>query len=159
MEGGHTGEAGASACQPSGPRGYPVAAPMESIDVWWAVDWSAGGCGGWGGWGGGGGADPPAPPVGMESRAAANSGMPLPSVATVWRMGQLKPSVWSSNSTRSAPGGSDLLTTKISAISMMPALIAWTSSPKPGTSTTTVTWATEAISISSWPTPTVSMMT
>src|ERR1017187_7053868 len=48
---------------------------------------------------------------------------------------------------------------KTSAISMIPALMAWTSSPMPGTSTTTVTCARPAISTSSWPTPTVSMMT
>ena len=47
----------------------------------------------------------------------------------------------SSRSTRSAPGWSALLMTKTSAISMMPALIACTSSPMPGTSTTTVTCA------------------
>src|ERR1035438_2822761 len=49
--------------------------------------------------------------------------------------------------------------TKTSAISMMPALMACTSSPMPGTRTTTVTPASLAISTSSWPTPTVSMRT
>jgi hypothetical protein len=38
----------------------------------------------------------------------------------------------------SAPGRSALLMTKTSPISMMPALMAWMSSPMPGTSTTTV---------------------
>ena len=56
----------------------------------------------------------------------------------------------------SAPGRSALLMTNTSAISIMPALIACTSSPSPGTSTTTVTSASRAISTSSCPTPTVS---
>src|ERR1017187_515980 len=47
----------------------------------------------------------------------------------------------------------------MSAISMMPALMACTSSPMPGTSTTTVICATEVMATSSCPTPTVSMMT
>ncbi len=46
----------------------------------------------------------------------------------------------------------------MSAISRMPALIAWISSPSPGADTTTVVWEARAISTSSWPTPTVSMM-
>ncbi len=78
----------------------------------------------------------------VRSIAASSSAMPLPSVATVRMTGQAKPSACSSRSTRSAPGWSALLITKMSAISMMPALMAWTSSPMPGTSTTTVTCAT-----------------
>src|SRR5215472_5610201 len=64
----------------------------------------------------------------------------------------------SSRTTRSAPSRSALLTAKMSATSRMPALIAWTSSPIPGTRTTTVVCAIWATSISSWPTPTVSTM-
>ena len=60
---------------------------------------------------------------------------------------------------RSAPSRSALLTTKMSAISMMPALSACTSSPVPGTSTTIETSAVRTMSTSSCPTPTVSMMT
>ena len=37
--------------------------------------------------------------------------------------------------------------------------MAWMSSPSPGTITTQVVWAVLTISTSSWPTPTVSMMT
>ena len=58
----------------------------------------------------------------------------------------------------STPGRSHLLMTKISPISMMPAFSAWTSSPIPGTSTTIEISASLTISISSWPTPTVSTM-
>ena len=47
----------------------------------------------------------------------------------------------------------------MSAISMMPAFSAWTSSPVPGTRTTTEMSAVRTMSTSSWPTPTVSMMT
>ena len=66
-------------------------------------------------------------------------------------------SIASSDATaRSAPSRSALLTTKMSAISMTPALSAWTSSPDPGTSVTIDTSAVRTISISSWPTPTVS---
>src|SRR5215813_851783 len=65
----------------------------------------------------------------------------------------------SSRTTRSAPSRSALFTAKMSATSRMPALIAWTSSPMPGTRTTTVVWAIWATSISSWPTPTVSTKT
>ena len=90
--------------------------------------------------------------------------MPAPSVATVRTMAGLRPlarlsMAETSRSTRSAPGWSALLMAKTSAISMMPALIACTSSPMPGTSTTTVTCARPAISTSSCPTPTVSMRT
>ena len=49
--------------------------------------------------------------------------------------------------------------TNTSAISMIPALIACTSSPIPGTRTTMVTPASRAISTSSCPTPTVSTIT
>jgi hypothetical protein len=53
---------------------------------------------------------------------------------------------------------SHLLTTCTSAISRMPALMAWMSSPRPGAETTTTVCAARAISTSAWPTPTVSMM-
>src|SRR3954466_5098994 len=62
-----------------------------------------------------------------------------------------------SRTVRSAPSRSALLTTNRSATSRMPALIAWMSSPSPGTTTTTVVWARRQISTSSCPTPTVSM--
>ncbi len=58
---------------------------------------------------------------------------------------------------REASGLSLLLTTWMSAISRMPALIAWISSPRPGAETTTVVCEALTISTSSWPTPTVSM--
>src|SRR3972149_6396666 len=58
----------------------------------------------------------------------------------------------------SARGWSDLLTTRMSAISRMPALIACTSSPAPGTLITIVVWAVSATSTSSCPAPTVSTM-
>src|SRR5207302_1196875 len=60
---------------------------------------------------------------------------------------------------RSAPGRSALLTAKTSPISIMPALIAWMSSPIPGTSTTTFVCTVRMISTSSCPTPTVSTST
>ena len=49
----------------------------------------------------------------------------------------------------SAPGRSALLTTNTSAISMIPAFMAWMSSPIPGTRTTTETSAVLTISTSS----------
>ena len=60
---------------------------------------------------------------------------------------------------RSAPSRSALLTTNTSAISMIPALSAWTSSPLPGATSTIEMSAVRTISTSSWPTPTVSMRT
>ena len=53
----------------------------------------------------------------------------------------------------SAPGRSALLMTNMSAISMVPALMACTSSPMPGTSTTSVASAEAAISVSACPAP------
>src|SRR5579864_1666781 len=99
--------------------------------------------------------------------ASASSCTPFPSLATVFTIGGVQPScrvasdcsARISRSTRSAPSRSLLLITKISAISMMPALIVCTSSPMPGTRITTVTSARRTISTSSWPTPTVSMST
>src|SRR6266403_1323890 len=74
------------------------------------------------------------------------------------------PSTWFSSSierrsrtVRSAPSRSLLLTAKRSATSRIPALIAWMSSPRPGTTTTTVVWASRQTSTSSCPTPTVSI--
>lgn len=49
-----------------------------------------------------------------------------------------------------------MLTAKRSAISMTPALKAWTASPAAGVSTKRVVSATRAMSTSLWPTPTVS---
>jgi hypothetical protein len=53
-------------------------------------------------------------------------------------------------------GRSALFTTSTSATSSTPAFAAWTESPMPGTTSTTVVSAAEAISTSAWPTPTVS---
>ena len=49
-----------------------------------------------------------------------------------------------------------MLTTKMSAISRMPALMIWTASPLAGVVTTTVVSAVSMTSSSDWPTPTVS---
>ncbi len=57
-----------------------------------------------------------------------------------------------------APGRSALLMTSTSAISKIPALMAWISSPNPGASTTTVVCARRAMSTSLCPAPTVSTM-
>ena len=59
----------------------------------------------------------------------------------------------------STPLRSALLITKMSAISIRPALFACTESPQPGFTTTTVVSALPAISTSTWPTPTVSTRT
>ncbi len=59
----------------------------------------------------------------------------------------------------SAPGRSALFTTKMSPISITPALIVWISSPEPGIATRTTESASSAMSISDWPTPTVSTTT
>ena len=64
-----------------------------------------------------------------------------------------------SRSSSLTPGRSALLTTKTSATSRSPALWAWTASPAPGFSTTTVVSADPAISTSTCPTPTVSTST
>ncbi len=61
-----------------------------------------------------------------------------------------------SATTRSTPSRSALFTTNTSAISMIPALRACTSSPRPGTSTTSSRRRCPTISTSSCPTPTVS---
>ena len=53
-------------------------------------------------------------------------------------------------------GRSALFTTSTSATSSTPAFAAWMESPMPGTTSTTVLSAAEAISTSAWPTPTVS---
>src|SRR2546425_9446392 len=65
----------------------------------------------------------------------------------------------SSATVRSAPSRSALLTTCTSAISSTPALSAWTSSPSPGTETTSTVWARRMTSTSSCPKPTVSTRT
>src|SRR5215467_562859 len=97
-----------------------------------------------------------------------SAGTPSPVVATVFTIGGRHCSGLYSCSdrfdsiaetSRSAPSRSDLYTTNTSAISMMPALSACTSSPVPGTSVTIERSAVRTISTSSWPTPTVSMMT
>src|SRR5262249_51183684 len=56
-----------------------------------------------------------------------------------------------SRATWSAPSRSALLTTKMSAVSRMPALAAWMPSPIPGASSTAVGSASEAISPSALP--------
>ena len=53
-------------------------------------------------------------------------------------------------------GRSALFTTRTSATSRRPAFAAWMESPMPGTTSTTVLSAADAISTSAWPTPTVS---
>src|SRR5215469_2941184 len=100
-----------------------------------------------------------------SATAAANSLMPLPSLATVFTMGGVQPSLrvardWRariSRSTRSAPSRSLLLIAKMSAISMIPALMVCTSSPMPGTRIRIVMSASRTMSTSSCPTPTVSI--
>ena len=103
-----------------------------------------------------------------RSIASSSSGRPRPVVASVLTIGgrhSCGPNDCSDRSASidatvlSAPSRSALLTTKMSAISMMPALSAWTSSPAPGTIVTSDTSAVRTISTSSWPTPTVSMRT
>ena len=97
-----------------------------------------------------------------------NSGTPRPVVASVFTIGgrhSPSPKCCSARfdsidvTMRSAPSRSHLFTTKMSAISMMPAFSACTSSPVPGTRTTTEMSAVRTMSTSSWPTPTVSMIT
>ena len=58
---------------------------------------------------------------------------------------------WMSRYVASAPSRSALLTTKMSAISRMPALTAWIASPMPGASSTSVVSARLATSTSAWP--------
>ena len=72
------------------------------------------------------------------------------------RVGRSVSMARSSAMVRSAPSRSALFTTWMSAISSTPALMACTSSPRPGTLTTTTVSAAPAISTSSCPTPTVS---
>ena len=56
-------------------------------------------------------------------------------------------------------GWSDLLTTMMSGISMTPAFSAWIESPEPGIRTRMIVSPWSTMSISAWPTPTVSMKT
>ena len=56
----------------------------------------------------------------------------------------------------SVSGWSALLTTITSGISITPAFSAWIESPEPGISTSTIVSAWSMMSISAWPTPTVS---
>ena len=58
-----------------------------------------------------------------------------------------------------ASGRSPLLIARMSAISSVPALIACTSSPRPGGQTTTRVSASAAMRVSDWPVPTVSTIT
>ncbi len=96
--------------------------------------------------------------------AAASSAVPRSSIATVRTTGGCQPARGPASpssarnwlSSRSAPSRSALFSTKMSAISITPAFRFWTSSPRPGTSTSSVQSASRATSISSWPTPTVS---
>ena len=105
---------------------------------------------------------------GTRSMAAHNSVTPCPDVASVRMIGGRQAPAGACCSdcmasidatVRSAPSRSALFTTKTSAISMMPALRACTSSPAPGTTVTIDTSAVRTMSTSSCPTPTVSMMT
>ena len=90
--------------------------------------------------GAGGGAD--------DRRLPVVAGRSPPSPA--WCAGR-GPTSW-------APGRSLLLTTKMSAISRMPALAAWIESPMPGATThQRACRPATAISTSAWPTPTVSI--
>ena len=59
----------------------------------------------------------------------------------------------------SASGWSALLTTITSGISITPAFSAWIESPEPGISASTIVSAWSTMSISPWPTPTVSSRT
>ena len=101
--------------------------------------------------------------------ASHSSSIPSPETALVPMTGAAQadgsrscaPSVsicFKSVSVRLASLRSHFDTTWMSAISRRPALIAWTSSPRPGAETTTVVWEARTISTSSWPTPTVSRM-
>src|SRR5690606_15753774 len=98
----------------------------------------------------------------------AKPGTPSPVEATVATMGgrhapggdgARSSAERTSRRTRSAPGRSALFTQNTSPTSMIPALKAWTASPLPGVSTTTVVSAASATSTSDWPTPTVSITT
>ena len=89
--------------------------------------------------------------------------MPSPAVATVRddrrlplrrrRSCPMASMVRRSRTTSWAPGRSHLFTTKMSAISRMPALAAWIESPMPGATITSVVSASDAISTSAWPDP------
>lgn len=97
----------------------------------------------------------------------ANAAIPSFCVATVSTIGGFHPSRSGTScriprsccSKRSAPSRSALFSTNTSPISISPAFRFWTSSPMPGTSTTSVQSASRAISTSPCPTPTVSMST
>ena len=99
------------------------------------------------------------------STASASAATPSPVEAVVTSTGgglrSMRPPAEESiarswRAARSAPGRSPLLTTTMSATSRRPALMACTSSPISGTSTTTVVSARRATSTSDWPAPTVS---
>ncbi len=101
--------------------------------------------------------------------ASITSSMPSPRDATVRTIGGFQSSgsrfsasaiiVRISRTVSEAPSRSALLTTKMSAISRMPAFAACTASPIPGASSTSVVSAADAISTSDCPTPTVSIST
>ena len=88
--------------------------------------------------------------------------MPSPAVPTVVTIGgRHSPDASATIARRSrtvawVSGRSALFTTSTSATSSTPAFAAWMESPMPGTTSTTVVSAAEAISTSAWPTPTVS---
>ena len=98
---------------------------------------------------------------------AASSSTPSPRAASVRRIGTFQPSgSWESASTPrtsrtivSVIGWSALLTTITSGISITPAFSAWIESPEPGISASTIVSAWSTMSISAWPTPTVSIST
>ena len=95
-----------------------------------------------------------------RSTSASTGRSPRRGAATVLRIGgsqspcSPRESIISrSRAVRSTPSRSALLMTKTSAISRMPALIAWMSSPRPGTVTTTTVSTVRTTSTSSCPTP------
>lgn len=97
-----------------------------------------------------------------RSSSLTRSSTPSPVVATVGTIGGFH-SLWAratiarrSRRVALVSGRSALFTRSTSATSSTPAFAAWTESPMPGTTSTTVVSAAEAISTSAWPTPTVS---
>jgi hypothetical protein len=97
-----------------------------------------------------------------RSSCLTSSSTPSPAVATVGTIGGFHSPVARDTICRRSrrvawvSGRSALFTTSTSATSSTPAFAAWMESPMPGTTSTTVLSAAEAISTSAWPTPTVS---
>jgi hypothetical protein len=109
-------------------------------------------------------ASSPAEASHCQCRSSASSRSLIPSevVATVCTTGGFQAAddsatmCFRSRTVAAVSGRSALFTTRTSAISSTPAFAAWIESPIPGTTTTTVESAAEAISTSACPTPTVS---